>query len=437
MSSSHMRIVVSPEQKEVNLLTKEQIKFVKTVLKDEPSYIFSTMKLTKLINNYLNQSNEQHVEIPYRILKVKSEKVEYDKYYAVDKGVKSGKALGAGAEGAVKRIVDLDTGEEYALKVVKLRDDHDDRGMEEWEANYQFEIMKKIGVAHAVQLNKSISNDDMKERATKRYMIMTLAKGKNLNTLLRDHVDEKIHVSIHEWIKICLSALEAENELYNNMGVLHRDIKLENLIYDPVSEKVTLVDFGCACFHKNKFEITNDERSLGTTGYQAPEVAYPEEDKNPSYSEKSEVYALGHMFQEILGFEDFEEPIENHGVIRNVITNDELRRISPELYQQIETLTNKMKNESPVDRPVIKDVIGEFKKLYSTYLPYVMKETYSPSMYSSTGYSSTTPASSSQSLYPPSPMSDSRLFSSPSPSSERANPSEPKPEDAVQIKKTK
>ena len=56
-------------------------------------------------------------------------------------------------------------------------------------------------------------------------------------------------------------------EYAHSFGVYHRDIKAENVIYDPITEKVTLIDWEFAeCVEKQP------EEASGTCSYAAPEV---------------------------------------------------------------------------------------------------------------------------------------------------------------------
>ena len=41
--------------------------------------------------------------------------------------------------------------------------------------------------------------------------------------------------------------------LVHHNGVVHRDVKAENILYNPMTNKIKLFDFGCAEFKQVKF----------------------------------------------------------------------------------------------------------------------------------------------------------------------------------------
>ncbi len=374
MSSSHIQSSLLGQQPKTISLTEEQIALIKEVLKDEDTSIFASEKLKELIQkkHKLSQqvSNsadltkmEDDIEIPYRILKVKGKTIAEDKYFIVGKGIKSGGALGEGGEGVVKRLIDVDSKKEYAIKAIKLSDDYEDR-VHPKLAEYQFKIMKDLGKGH-MMVSKTLPENDKKEyRVPKCYIIMELAKGKNLLELLKEHVSGEHVIPTNEWIDICFLILNTVRDLHKK-GIWHRDIKLSNFIYDPETKELKLEDYGCAREHKNKDFIT-ESRVLGSVGYQAPEIIDTDIDdwRLPTYSEKTEVYALGQLLREMLGFEEVEVQHDDLsiGTIQNKKANDELG-----LFRSgFDNLTKSMQKENADDRPSVEKVLLELGNILTT-----------------------------------------------------------------------
>ena len=61
---------------------------------------------------------------------------------------------------------------------------------------------------------------------------------------------------------------EAVKELHS-IGIVHRDVKPENIIYNPLSGKIKLVDFG---FATNLHSSSHVYPHCGTPGFAAPEL---------------------------------------------------------------------------------------------------------------------------------------------------------------------
>jgi serine/threonine protein kinase len=327
--------------------------FMKAVLKHEPTSLFSTTKLRELIEKYSGSLavTPLAINIPFRILKIQGSADKPDKYYMIKKGF----ILGRGAEGKVKLLVDLDSNEEFALKVIEDN---------EYIARKQFKIMEKIGEAQAIILRKSLPDHDMKDdRILKQYIVMKLAKGDNLLTLLTNHASKKIWISTDEWLDICLAILRAVNELHQKKCVLHCDIKLENILYDTQTKKVSLIDYGCALEYKANTPVVSPE-SVGTGDYKAPELNHNEDEDGarilPSYSEKSDIYALGQLFKEIVGFEKFIS--EDAGMyISNESTYEELKSSK----DSIQLLVDAMQESTPIDRPSIDCIYQRLNTIYT------------------------------------------------------------------------
>lgn len=75
------------------------------------------------------------------------------------------------------------------------------------------------------------------------------------------------------------------------LSICHRDIKLDNLIYDPDTQTVKIIDFG--------FAVTSSERlrvPCGTPAYMAPELTLRLEYKG----DKTDMWAAGVVMYALL-----------------------------------------------------------------------------------------------------------------------------------------
>ncbi|BAY21012.1 serine/threonine protein kinase [Calothrix sp. NIES-2100] len=171
--------------------------------------------------------------------------------------------LGQGGVGITYAAVDLQSGEQVALKVLSLR------RMSEWKKMELFEREAKI----LSQLNHPaipryldyFQVDTNFDRSF--YIVQQLAPGNSLAMLVENGwlPDEE------EVKQIAIQLLEIMIYLHSlKPPVIHRDIKPENIILSSDHQKLFLVDFGAVAdtYHNT---VTGGSTVVGTFGYMAPE----------------------------------------------------------------------------------------------------------------------------------------------------------------------
>lgn len=82
--------------------------------------------------------------------------------------------------------------------------------------------------------------------------------------------------------------LSSAMESVHTAGIIHRDLKLENILLDK-DNHVKLGDFGLCSFIEKDTEIMSYTQMVGTINYMAPELVKGRKD----YNEKVDVYAFG------------------------------------------------------------------------------------------------------------------------------------------------
>lgn len=109
-------------------------------------------------------------------------------------------------------------------------------------------------------------------------IVMEHVKGKDLLDLIRQKLlTDELILYMSEDLLNGLNAIHCK-------GILHNDIKPENILFDLVIDEVRLIDFGFACFRGNQCEA-------GTEQYFAPEVG--DDGLGQRIDERTDIYALG------------------------------------------------------------------------------------------------------------------------------------------------
>ncbi|CAD5222341.1 unnamed protein product [Bursaphelenchus xylophilus] len=116
------------------------------------------------------------------------------------------------------------------------------------------------------------------------YIIMELARGQNLQRFV-NHSGPLKELLVR---KLFIQVVSAVHHLHSK-NIAHRDIKADNIVIDPQTERIKLVDFGFACF--------SDDDTFSTTFCGSPPYAAPELFSSRKYRAKPvDIWALGCLF---------------------------------------------------------------------------------------------------------------------------------------------
>lgn len=120
------------------------------------------------------------------------------------------------------------------------------------------------------------------------YLVMEYVEGATLRDLPAERKTERDAL---DFVPQITEALEHAHEA----GVVHRDVKPENLLIDPLN-RVRLVDFGLASLYGAGARAPEDARVAGTPGYMAPEQLLAP----GSVDHRADIYSTGVVFYEML-----------------------------------------------------------------------------------------------------------------------------------------
>ena len=202
--------------------------------------------------------------------------------------------IGSGGMGAVYEAENARTRRRVAIKT--LRGGEIDPGL---AARFQREARVGARARHANLVDVLDLDDD----DGLPYLVLELLEG----ATLRERLDARGAMSVDACCAVALPVLDALAAVHR-AGVVHRDVKPENIFLVGADETPKLLDFGIARLAvpaEDEPSLTRTGVTLGTPLYMSPEQARAQADVD----EQTDVWAMGVVLYEMLaGTSPFQRP---------------------------------------------------------------------------------------------------------------------------------
>jgi eukaryotic-like serine/threonine-protein kinase len=122
------------------------------------------------------------------------------------------------------------------------------------------------------------------------FFSMQYVEGKSLSELIREHPIEDRQAAAY--IEPVCRAVQSAHE----QGILHRDIKPQNILIETATQRARIADFGLAKIIDADIEVTRAGESMGTPPYMPPEQF----GDAASVTAAADVYSLGATLYHLL-----------------------------------------------------------------------------------------------------------------------------------------
>jgi len=192
------------------------------------------------------------------------------------------RVIGRGGMGMVYKARDRELAEDVAIKTLRSTAMSDDPTVVE-------RFKTEIRLARRISHRNVVRTHDLGESNGAYYVTMEYVEG----ITVRELIDMRGHLSAASTLGIA-QQLASSLEVAHEQGVIHRDIKPQNMLLDP-DGVLKVMDFGIARLAQNNSTLTQAGMVIGTPAYMAPEQLLAEE-----VDARSDLYAAGVVLYECL-----------------------------------------------------------------------------------------------------------------------------------------
>jgi CheY-like chemotaxis protein len=251
-------------------------------------------------------------------------------------------AIGDGGMGSVYRAFDRELEEDVAIKMIKPALMTDPTVVERFK--------QEIRLARRISHPNVVRTHDLGEWEGVYYLTMEFVEG----ITVRDLIDSRGKLGVSAALAIS-TQLASALAVAHEQGVIHRDIKPQNLLLDA-GGVLKVMDFGVARLAERKSTLTEVGLAVGTPAYMSPEQLLAE-----TIDARSDLYSVGVvLFECLTGALPFEAESPVSLIAR--LLNEDARppvELNAEVPPALSSLVLSLLAKKPDDRVRSADELGK------------------------------------------------------------------------------
>ncbi len=287
--------------------------------------------------------NYGHSQMPTIFLNISS---------ALEKRFQVLRELGRGGMGIVFQAYDKQLKEQVAIKVLSPLLSNNVEGLER--------LKREVSAARRITHANVIRIHDISDSEGLYFVSMEYFSGATLKEMIKNHGACSLAQGAQIVFQIC-DGLESAHR----QGVIHRDLKSQNVIVNDAGE-LKIIDFGLAsCAHQEGMTATG--LILGTPEYMAPEQV-----AGKKVDERADIYSFG-----IILYEIFTGKVPFSGDSAIAVGFQQLREeplrpseINPRISARLENVILKALRKSPDERyNSISEIREELEQVFGQASP--------------------------------------------------------------------
>jgi CheY-like chemotaxis protein len=249
--------------------------------------------------------------------------------------------VGSGGMGMVYRAIDRDLGEQVAVKTLRPELLRDPTLIERFKS--EIRLARHISNKHVVRTH------DFGERDGICYLTMEYVEGITVRELLDTRGNLGVGPTLAIAAQLAHSLVAAHEQ-----GVIHRDIKPQNLLLDREGG-LKVMDFGVARLAAGPSRLTEVGMVIGTPDYMAPEQMLGE-----AVTDRSDLYSMGVvLFECLTGRLPFVASSTVALIAKSLHERPpEPSGLNPEVPGALSALVLRLLAKDPADRPAGAEEVG-------------------------------------------------------------------------------
>jgi serine/threonine protein kinase len=243
--------------------------------------------------------------------------------------------LGVGGMGMVFKAVDSELGEVIAIKTLK-------QDLLSQDASALERFKSEIRLARRISHRNVVRTHDLGEFSGVYFITMEYVEGTTLKELIKKRGRLPIPATLTVAKQLC-RALEVAHE----QGVIHRDIKPQNMVVEP-SGVLKVMDFGIARLAKRQSGMTEQGMVVGTPEYMAPEQLMGAE-----IDARADIYAAGCVIYECLAGAPPITAENQFSLVAKLLEQTPVapNQVNSEVSGPLSELVMRCLSKQPADRP--------------------------------------------------------------------------------------
>ncbi|MFK7736049.1 MAG: serine/threonine-protein kinase [Pirellulaceae bacterium] len=265
-------------------------------------------------------TNQHVLELPF----------EFGNYVLTDR-------IGQGGMGAVYLAHQASAKRDVAIKIATL-ESLSPHGRDLMSQRFQQEAHTAAAIVH----DHIVPIYDVGEVDGKPFIAMQLVQGGDLGSKTKEGLLGGVEAAKY------LLGVARGMEQAHRAGLLHRDIKPQNILIDQTTNRALLTDFGLAKYTEDDSGMTQSGQLLGTPSFMAPEQIRD----SSKVDVRADVYSFGAtLYHLICGKAPF-KAADIHETLRQVLNDEAVspRLLNPDVEQDLETIVLKCLEKEPEAR---------------------------------------------------------------------------------------